>query len=189
MTEPDSFEEDIFADLYDDSEPSKAGPGSQQVAASTADAHGVEHDAAAVTANDTSQHDQDERIKQEADDKEDDEADFNLGGGGGGSSAAPAVQNDSPSTPPYGTVHRESAKEDGMSVARTCVLLPRDIHGSSTACCGLGLVVLSAAGCRDDRQACLGGEAARLRSGRLGLVESTRSTEMSANSNEERCSS
>lgn len=50
--------------------------------------------------------------EEDQDDDDDDEVDFNLGGGS--SSIAPAVQHhDAPSTPPYGTVHRASAKDDG----------------------------------------------------------------------------
>ena len=50
--------------------------------------------------------------QQQEDDDDDDDIDFNLGGGS--SSMMNAVQpEDTGSPPPFGTVHKASAKEDG----------------------------------------------------------------------------
>lgn len=57
-----------------------------------------------------------EQMRQDYDDDDDDEVDFNLGGGGAGASnnASYSQPHDlAPSPPPYGTVHKASAKEDG----------------------------------------------------------------------------
>jgi RNA-binding protein Musashi len=51
-------------------------------------------------------------MNQDVDDDEDD-VDFNLGGGGASTNTHMMPQDDMPSTPPYGTVHKASAKEDG----------------------------------------------------------------------------
>lgn len=51
-------------------------------------------------------------MNQDVDDDEDD-VDFNLGGGGASNNTNMMPQDDMPSTPPYGTVHKASAKEDG----------------------------------------------------------------------------
>jgi RNA-binding protein Musashi len=51
-------------------------------------------------------------MNQDVDDDEDD-VDFNLGGGGHSNNTNMMPQDDMPSTPPYGTVHKASAKEDG----------------------------------------------------------------------------
>jgi RNA-binding protein Musashi len=56
----------------------------------------------------------DEHMTQDQDD-DDDDVDFNLGGGGYGGSGhtGQADMHDDAPTPPYGTVHKASAKEDG----------------------------------------------------------------------------
>jgi RNA-binding protein Musashi len=55
----------------------------------------------------------DEQMTQDQDD-DDDDVDFNLGGGGGyGSHTGQSGMHDDAQTPPYGTVHKASAKEDG----------------------------------------------------------------------------
>jgi RNA-binding protein Musashi len=54
----------------------------------------------------------DSMMKHEDDDDDDDDVDFNLGGGSGHmTQSGPADESHSP--PPYGTVHKASAKEDG----------------------------------------------------------------------------
>lgn len=57
----------------------------------------------------------DEHMAQDQD-EDDDDVDFNLGGGGGyggsGHTGQTDMHDDAP-TPPYGTVHKASAKEDG----------------------------------------------------------------------------
>ncbi|POR38414.1 Uncharacterized protein TPAR_01386 [Tolypocladium paradoxum] len=114
MTEPENFEEDLFADLYDDNDASKTGPG-PQAAAPAVEAPKVENDSAAPAAHEPAQPADDEHMQQDADeDDDDDEVDFNLGGGGSSTAIPPPVQHDdAPSTPPYGTVHKASAKDDG----------------------------------------------------------------------------
>ena len=65
--------------------------------------------------------------EEEEEDDDDDDVDFNLGGGSGGGSGAVAPSggdtnmhqpsasghDDRQSTPPYGSVHRASAKDEG----------------------------------------------------------------------------
>ncbi|EQL04000.1 heterogeneous nuclear ribonucleoprotein HRP1 [Ophiocordyceps sinensis CO18] len=114
MTEPESFEEDIFADLYDDNEPKAASM--PEVSRQPADKYEAGVDVAAVVSNESPQVAEGDQMQYDAadddEDEEDDEVDFNLGGGS--NSIAPVVQHhDAPSTPPYGTVHKASAKEDG----------------------------------------------------------------------------
>jgi RNA-binding protein Musashi len=41
------------------------------------------------------------------------DVDFNLGGGNASSSTRVMPQDDMPTAPPYGTVHKASAREDG----------------------------------------------------------------------------
>lgn len=133
MTEPENFEDDLFADLYatrklcegapfadatrsyDDNDASKTGPG-PQAAAPAVEPPKVENESAAPSAHESAQTFQDERMQQDADDDDDDDddVDFNLGGGGSSTAIPPPVQHDdAPSTPPYGAVHKASAKEDG----------------------------------------------------------------------------
>ncbi|KAJ6443360.1 heterogeneous nuclear ribonucleoprotein HRP1 [Purpureocillium lavendulum] len=112
MTEPENFEEDLFADLYDDNDAAKGAPAPPPVAPVN-DATDDGGDAAASAAHNTEDAAGDADMTHEAeDDDDDDEVDFNLGGGS--TVAAPLAQHDdTPSTPPYGTVHKASAKEDG----------------------------------------------------------------------------
>lgn len=157
MTEPENFEDDLFADLYDchqlqprpglklklkpkssllashgltylrlrydDNDASKAP--SAPVAAPVVEPSKTDDQVTTSTLNDHTQ--QDQTMHQDGgdddpddDDDDDDEVDFNLGGGGGGSgsrddhNAAAASSHDvEASTPPYGTVHKASAKDDG----------------------------------------------------------------------------
>ncbi|GJN86599.1 hypothetical protein PLIIFM63780_010180 [Purpureocillium lilacinum] len=113
MTEPENFEEDLFADLYDDNDASKGAPAPPPAAAPVNDAPGDSGEAAASMTRDAENAAGGEEMVHDAeDDDDDDEVDFNLGGGS--TVAAPAPQHDdTPSTPPYGTVHKASAKEDG----------------------------------------------------------------------------
>jgi RNA-binding protein Musashi len=46
-------------------------------------------------------------------DEDDDDVDFNLGGGSHSNSAVAVAHDTGASTPPYGTVHKSSAKDDG----------------------------------------------------------------------------
>ncbi|RSL47593.1 hypothetical protein CEP53_009877 [Fusarium sp. AF-6] len=117
MTEPENFEDDLFADLYDDNDASKAAP--PPVAAAPP--------APEVQPTNINNHDQDgsfhhqddggdEHMMQDQDDDDDDDVDFNLGGGGStgaGHTSQVATHDDVPTPPPYGTVHKASAKEDG----------------------------------------------------------------------------
>ena len=133
MTEPENFEDDLFADLcvdemmpqpapftdairsYDDNDASKTGPG-PQTAAPVVEAPKAENESAAFAAHEPIQPAGDEHMQQDADDDDDDEddVDFNLGGGGSSTAIPPPAQHDDvPSPPPYGTVHKASAKEDG----------------------------------------------------------------------------
>ncbi|KAJ3510513.1 hypothetical protein NM208_g15520 [Fusarium decemcellulare] len=116
MTEPENFEDDLFADLYDDNDASKTAPPPVAAAPSAPD----------VQPPNPSNNDQngspqnydmggDEPMTQDQDD-DDDDVDFNLGGGssgGGGHTSQIAAHDDVPTPPPYGTVHKASAKEDG----------------------------------------------------------------------------
>ncbi|KJZ78708.1 hypothetical protein HIM_02099 [Hirsutella minnesotensis 3608] len=115
MTEPESFEEDLFADLYDDNEAPKASAPAPETGGQSADNHEAQIDNARHESETFHQPDHAEQADHAADDDDDDddEVDFNLGGGSG--NAMPAMQqiHDAPSTPPYGTVHKASAKEDG----------------------------------------------------------------------------
>ncbi|KAF5267635.1 hypothetical protein IWW34DRAFT_724630 [Fusarium oxysporum f. sp. albedinis] len=119
MTEPENFEDDLFADLYDDNDAAK--PGSAPAAAAPpapevqppTNIHNNDND----EHNGMQQHQEtgdDEHMTQDQDD-DDDDVDFNLGGGGYGGSGhtGQADMHDDAPTPPYGTVHKASAKEDG----------------------------------------------------------------------------
>ncbi|RGP70535.1 heterogeneous nuclear ribonucleo hrp1 [Fusarium longipes] len=118
MTEPENFEDDLFADLYDDNDAPK--PASAPVAAPAAppasevqpptNTHDDNNDH-----NATYQHQDatgDEHMNQDQDD-DDDDVDFNLGGGSYGGHTGQTGTHDDAQTPPYGTVHKASAKEDG----------------------------------------------------------------------------
>ncbi|KAK0389678.1 hypothetical protein NLU13_3251 [Sarocladium strictum] len=122
----ENFEEDLFADLYDDNDASKTGPGPQAPAISDAAPQAAKDENSAAQSNDRSgdhqvAHGQDE----EEEEDDDDDVDFNLGGGTTSAAAAggaddttmaqssAAGQDDRPPTPPYGSVHRASAKDEG----------------------------------------------------------------------------
>ncbi|KAF5651515.1 heterogeneous nuclear ribonucleoprotein HRP1 [Fusarium sp. NRRL 52700] len=120
MTEPENFEDDLFADLYDDNDaakpasaPAAAAPPAPEVQPPT-NLHNNDND----DHNGMQQHEEtggDEHMTQDPDD-DDDDVDFNLGGGGGYSGSGHTGQadmHDDAPTPPYGTVHKASAKEDG----------------------------------------------------------------------------
>ncbi|KAF5717220.1 putative heterogeneous nuclear ribonucleoprotein HRP1 [Fusarium globosum] len=120
MTEPENFEDDLFADLYDDNDAAKptsappaAAPPAPEVQPPT-NIHNNNND----DQNGMQQHEEtggDEHMAQDQD-EDDDDVDFNLGGGGGyggsGHTGQTDMHDDAP-TPPYGTVHKASAKEDG----------------------------------------------------------------------------
>ncbi|OAQ72081.1 heterogeneous nuclear ribonucleoprotein HRP1 [Pochonia chlamydosporia 170] len=108
MTEPENFEEDLFADLYDDNDAAKAAPAPVPVA-EPAMPRSHEQNSAPKPSDHANE---DEHMHQDADDDDDDEVDFNLGGGSNSAVAAPP-QDPGSSTPPYGTVHKASAKDDG----------------------------------------------------------------------------
>ncbi|KAF4982624.1 hypothetical protein FZEAL_1790 [Fusarium zealandicum] len=118
MTEPENFEDDLFADLYDDNDASKIAPPPVAAAPPVPDVQPPN-----LSSNDQNgmfQHHQDvggdEHMTQDQDEDDDDDVDFNLGGGGsggGGHTGQVAAYDDAPSPPPYGTVHKASAKEDG----------------------------------------------------------------------------
>jgi RNA-binding protein Musashi len=114
MADPENFEEDLFADLYEDNDASKTGPGPQPPQAPAAVK--PEADGSAIANNDSEMQsiEQPQQYEMRDDDEDDDEVDFNLGGG----SSAAAAQHPPPaetasSPPPFGTVHKASAKEDG----------------------------------------------------------------------------
>ncbi|KAI6752638.1 hypothetical protein HG530_013390 [Fusarium avenaceum] len=131
MTEPENFEDDLFADLhaiiltrnsYDDNDgpkqtpaPAAPAPPAPEVQPPT-NTQNDDHD----LQNGTYQHQDtagDEHMIQDQDD-DDDDVDFNLGGGGGGGyggagHTGQGGMHDDAQTPPYGTVHKASAKEDG----------------------------------------------------------------------------
>ncbi|KAJ4265561.1 hypothetical protein NW762_004852 [Fusarium torreyae] len=121
MTEPENFEDDLFADLYDDNDAPKTAP---PPAAAAAALPAPEVQPPTNTHNDDDQNGThqyqdtggDEHMTQDQDD-DDDDVDFNLGGGGGyggaGHTGQVGMHDDAPTPPPYGTVHKASAKEDG----------------------------------------------------------------------------
>ncbi|EKJ76123.1 hypothetical protein NXS19_004006 [Fusarium pseudograminearum] len=120
MTEPENFEDDLFADLYDDNDAPKPAPAAPVAAPAAPPAPEVQPPTNNTHDNDdhnaTYQHQDvgaDEHMTQDQDD-DDDDVDFNLGGGGGyGSHTGQAGMHDDDQAPPYGTVHKASAKEDG----------------------------------------------------------------------------
>lgn len=124
MTEAENFEDDLFADLYDDNDaPKPAAPPPAAPAPAPAPAvvqpepvvnNNISYDPVSMPP----QQDQagDEYMGQGQDDEDDDDdVDFNLGGGGAGASHANhGHSHDDASTPPsYGNVHKASAKDDG----------------------------------------------------------------------------
>lgn len=112
MTEAENFEDDLFADLYEDTDAKPTAPATSAVQnADTKAPEQHEPAAAPAPAGDEESAGYD-AMNQDADDDEDD-VDFNLGGGNASSSTNLMPQDDMPATPPYGTVHKASAKEDG----------------------------------------------------------------------------
>ncbi|ODA80377.1 hypothetical protein RJ55_03335 [Drechmeria coniospora] len=112
MTEPENFEEDLFADLYDDNDGSKNAPVSNHPAAPSADVPDV-HESHMPKAHDHTPPDERGEVNNGLEEEDDDdEVDFNLGGGST-SAPPPAQHDDMPTTPPFGSVHKASAKDDG----------------------------------------------------------------------------
>ncbi|KAF7537446.1 hypothetical protein G7Z17_g12854 [Cylindrodendrum hubeiense] len=120
MTEPENFEEDLFADLYEDNDASKPAPPPKAPAPVVPEPQPI-HPSVNEQPGISYDHDigGDETMNQDLDD-DDDEVDFNLGGGGGGGGGGmsnmmnhASAPEDVPTPPPYGTVHKASAKEDG----------------------------------------------------------------------------
>jgi RNA-binding protein Musashi len=116
MADGDNFEEDIFADLYDDNDAAKPGaapeaPAPSHDAPSKPQPEDDQDHAMPSMKTDDEQHDQ------AYDDDDDDDVDFNLGGGGGAAASSVMHQgpshDDAGSPPSYGAVHKASAKEDG----------------------------------------------------------------------------
>ncbi|KOS20464.1 hypothetical protein ESCO_005491 [Escovopsis weberi] len=119
MADAENFEDDLFADLYEDTEtgskPAAPAPASTQPASAESNVNGLEKkEPAAQSAGDIEASHGDEM--NEDNEEDEDDVDFNLGGGTSGSAdqmSHSMQHDDTPSTPPYGTVHRASAKEDG----------------------------------------------------------------------------
>jgi hypothetical protein len=112
MTEAENFEDDLFADLYEDTDARPAASAASAVHHTEARApEQPEPVSAPAPAGDLDDGGHD-AMNQDVDDDEDD-VDFNLGGGGASTNTHMMPQDDMPSTPPYGTVHKASAKEDG----------------------------------------------------------------------------
>ncbi|KPM37017.1 hypothetical protein AK830_g9543 [Neonectria ditissima] len=114
MTEPENFEEDLFADLYEDNDPSKAPPPPKAPAPVVTESHPVQNSANDQPPISYEQDGGDETMNQDQDD-DDDDVDFNLGGGGMSNSMNNHAvhMEDVPTPPSYGAVHKASAKEDG----------------------------------------------------------------------------
>ncbi|KAJ3490276.1 hypothetical protein NLG97_g5809 [Lecanicillium saksenae] len=118
MAEQENFEEDLFADLYEDGDGPKgaSGPQPPKPAEPAAPSAPAAQPAAAESANNQGGNAMDEG---DDDDDDDDDVDFNLGGGGGGAPASNNYAQQEPeeeqetSAPPLGTVHKASAKDDG----------------------------------------------------------------------------
>ncbi|KAG6027335.1 hypothetical protein E4U41_000961, partial [Claviceps citrina] len=115
MTEPENFEDDLFADLYDDNDVSKAP--SAPAAAPAVEPSKTDDQAMTSTFNDHAQQDQNMLHDGGEDgEDEDDDVDFNLGGRDGNNAAAAPSHDVDASTPPYGTAHKASAKDDGSII-------------------------------------------------------------------------
>ncbi|KAL6866028.1 hypothetical protein ACO1O0_002128 [Amphichorda felina] len=116
MAEQENFEEDLFADLYDDNDASKGAAPAPPPATAPAPVNepqpdagnqgGPAHDGGADGAEIMHQ-------DQEEYDDDDDDVDFNLGGGSTSLGNTVAPREEAPTPPPYGTIHKASAKEDG----------------------------------------------------------------------------
>ncbi|KAK2589461.1 hypothetical protein QQS21_012862 [Conoideocrella luteorostrata] len=112
MTEPENFEEDLFADLYDDNDATKTAP-TQVAAAPIVEPPKAEDQNMAANTNDFTQQDATMHQDGEDDEEDDDDVDFNLGGRDNNMAVPAPNQDAGASTPPYGTVHKASAKDDG----------------------------------------------------------------------------
>ncbi|PNP59405.1 hypothetical protein THARTR1_00895 [Trichoderma harzianum] len=112
MTEAENFEDDLFADLYEDTDAKPTAPVASAVQNTDTKAHEQVEPAAAPAPAGDEDHAGYDAMNQDADDDEDD-VDFNLGGGNASSSTHVMPHDEMPTTPPYGTVHKASAKEDG----------------------------------------------------------------------------
>ncbi|KLU84866.1 hypothetical protein MAPG_03900 [Magnaporthiopsis poae ATCC 64411] len=119
MTEPESFEDDLFADLYADDEPSsKPAPAAAQPAAPTPAVSAPAEAQAEPPSADGAQGGDDSMNYEEED--EDDDVDFNLGNGSVStaqySSERPS-HTPMPSAPaPAPTARGPNSKEDGTQV-------------------------------------------------------------------------
>ncbi|KZL76973.1 hypothetical protein CT0861_04073, partial [Colletotrichum tofieldiae] len=130
MTEPENFEEDLFADLYDDDTPAKPAATQDPAPAPAPAPASVPQQSIETHVEPPAQPEPDygggdDQMKYEEDD-DDDDVDFNLGGdsagggggGGSGSNYAPpsnGVGNMKHEEPTYSTstAKNPSAKEDG----------------------------------------------------------------------------
>ncbi|EGX96432.1 RNA recognition protein, RNP-1 [Cordyceps militaris CM01] len=115
MAESENFEEDLFADLYEDGDAPKGATGPQppKPAEPVAPSAPAPQTTAAESSNN-----QGGNAMDEGDDDDDDDVDFNLGGGAGAptsnSYAPPEPEHELESAAPaFGTVHKASAKDDG----------------------------------------------------------------------------
>ncbi|KAK1980751.1 hypothetical protein LZ30DRAFT_689709 [Colletotrichum cereale] len=153
MTEPENFEEDLFADLYDDDTPAKPAAVQEAASAPAPAPASVPQQSIETHADPPAQQvpdygGGDDQMKYE-DDEDDDDVDFNLGGdsaggggggGGGGSYAPPSngVGNMKDEEPTYSTstAKNPSAKEDGWVA---CL----DLINSQLLCSGLRELVRS----------------------------------------------
>lgn len=123
----ENFEDDLFADLYDDNDASKTGPGPQQAAPAPDAGSSAAKDESSNALNNNSVDQQMRQTQDEEEEEEDDDddVDFNLGGGSSGAvapsgagdvsmnQASGPAHDDRSHTPPYGSVHRASAKDEG----------------------------------------------------------------------------
>ncbi|RYP78339.1 hypothetical protein DL771_000524 [Monosporascus sp. 5C6A] len=124
MAEPENFEDDLFADLYDDNEPSSASAPVAAPAPAPAPAPSQPQPAAEAPAQpqpesnhaDAGPHPADDGYGddyQEENYEDDDDVDFNLGNGSSGTpAAAPPPQQDM-SAHSFHSTRGPSAKEDG----------------------------------------------------------------------------
>ncbi|KAK1724637.1 uncharacterized protein BDZ83DRAFT_778460 [Colletotrichum acutatum] len=148
MTEPENFEEDLFADLYDDDTPAK--PAAAQQPAPPPAPVAVPQQSVETHAEPPPQPEAeygggggDDQMKYEEED-DDDEVDFNLGGDGGGGGGGGSGGNTGYAPPSNGfagnkqeeptystsTAKNPSAKEDGWDAYLDWIKLKH-------FCCGL----------------------------------------------------